>query len=107
LAELLEKIALLGDALCNIVQHSKLAFLCGHRAVPLPKPVKVFNNTIVCFELNRLSVDRGDYLLSANDKGEYRVGEILEIRAGSRSCPELKIEWLGFRIGSYHRENTS
>lgn len=109
LAEMLDKLEVFGEVLCDIVECSKLPFICDHRAVALPKAIKVFNNTIVCFELEQLAVQRGDYLLCANDRNEYHVGEILEIRVDDRSFGRLSIETnpikVALRVGCRVKES--
>lgn len=103
LADLLEKVEVLGEALCDVVQRSKLPFICSHRAQALPQAIKVFNNQIVCFEVADVTVHRRDYLLCAVDENEYRVGEILEIRIEKRSLHRLDVKVepvkVAFRVG--------
>jgi len=67
-------------ALYGVVRQKVLPLIATYQGCALPKPIVVHNNTIVCFNLNNVSISKDDQIISRTSKGRYLEGRILELQ---------------------------
>ena len=79
----------------------------GKNVFCLGKPIQTFNNSIVCFNNNRIKISIGDIIAGMNTCEKFRVGHIesLQINGKSVDCisPEISVDF-GAKV-SFHASN--
>ena len=82
-------------------------FSQGKNVFCLGKPIQTFNNSIVCFNNNRIKISIGDIIAGMNTCEKFRVGHIesLQINGKSVDCisPKISIDF-GAKVG-FHASN--
>ncbi len=71
-----------GHALCDAAGSASLEYAVRHSGAALGKPIAVYNNAIVCFDITTGSISRGDTLVAQTDSVHrpYLFGQIEEIQ---------------------------
>jgi hypothetical protein len=73
-----EFIRVLGDCIYEALRQSLFPHIIKHQCYALPKPLSVFNNSIVCIHLEAGSLVKGSQVIAARCAG-YLEGKILSI----------------------------
>ena len=74
-----EFICVLGECIYEVLRQSALPHIVKHRCHVLPKPLKVFNSSIVCFHLESGSIVKGSQIIACRSNGTYLEGKITRI----------------------------
>ncbi len=82
-------IRVLGESIYEVLRQSALEHIVKHRCYILPKPLKVFNNSIVCFHLESGSIKKGAPIIAYRSNGTYLEGKITEIEVNHISQVEV------------------
>lgn len=78
--ERVEFIKFLGRSLYKVVRQKVLPYIINYRGHALPKPIAVYNNTIVCFHLENGSISNGDQIISRALNMRHLEGKIEELQ---------------------------
>ena len=78
--ERVEFIKFFGRSLYEVVRQKVLPYIINYRGHALPKPIAVYNNTIVCFHLENGSISNGDQFISRALNGRHLEGIIEELQ---------------------------
>ena len=71
-------IRILGECIYEALRQNLLTHIIKHQCYTLPRPISVFNNSIVCFHLEEGSFVKGSQII-ASRTGGYLEGKILSI----------------------------
>ena len=73
-----EFIRVLGECIYDALRQNVLPHIIKHQCQALPKPLSVFNSSIVCFYLETGSMAKGSQII-AGRSGGYLEGKIMSI----------------------------
>lgn len=78
--QLCEFVRALGQAMHEVCRSSILEYMVQHQCKALPKPIAVYDGSIVCFRLEAGVLLQGMGVIARNGKGRLYEGEILELQ---------------------------
>lgn len=74
-----EFICVLGECIYEVLRQNALSHIIKHRCHSLPKPLNVFNSSIVCFRLESGSIAKDSQIIACQSNGSYLEGKITKI----------------------------
>jgi hypothetical protein len=71
-----------GPAMYDVLHRSSLPYIANYKGVEVGKPIAVYNNCIVCFELTNIDIATGDILIAQPAKSSdlFCDGKIQELQ---------------------------
>ncbi|QSQ17478.1 MAE_28990/MAE_18760 family HEPN-like nuclease [Myxococcus landrumensis] len=91
LLALISFVEVYGKALHTVVRQSLLPWEVQYRGQTLGQPIQVYNNSIVCLNINNIPITQGDWLIAqpANPNAAYLEGVILEIQIANATHDKI------------------
>lgn len=96
-------------AVSDILEAHFIKLFCINRlSMPLNTPIEVYNNSIVCTELESGLLSCGDFIALQRNEGDVRFGKIESIEINGQEVPSVTGKpdlLIGFKVGFHATRN--
>lgn len=82
-------LAAFGESLHLVARAHAIGAECDVKGQSLPTPLRIYNNEIVCFDLNGRYMKPGDWLVAAPGAGVRRCGRVEEIQVSGKAVTSV------------------
>ena len=85
--ERIELIHIFGQCIFEVLRQNFLKHFVDQKCHPLPKPLMVINNSIICFHLETGTITTGDQIIACRTNGYFMEGKISAIEIEHKNIP--------------------
>jgi hypothetical protein len=91
------------EAICDVVFETLLPYEVSHCAIALKKPIAIYNNSIICLNLEEAPITVGDRIISRtvlnNSDIKYSHGKVLKLQINKQDHRQIMPSVGGIDIG--------